>query len=68
MLLYVDPREGSKKFLKEFDGESQELMLDGGDIAFWGNGPDDIPWFVGIEFTAFVAAKGHPTIKLLGSN
>jgi ERCC4-type nuclease len=24
--------------------------MDGGDIAFWGNGPDDEPWFFGIEF------------------
>lgn len=25
------------------------MTLQGGDIAFFGNGPDDTPWFVGIE-------------------
>jgi ERCC4-type nuclease len=26
------------------------MMLDAGDVAFWGNGPDDEPWFIGIEY------------------
>lgn len=50
MLLYIDPREGSEPFLKEFEGESEEMTLDGGDIAFWGRGPEDTPWFIGIEY------------------
>lgn len=49
MLLYIDPRSGSDKFLELFEGECEEMLLQGGDIAFWGLGPDDTEWLVGIE-------------------
>lgn len=26
------------------------MMLDAGDVAFWGNGFEDEPWFIGIEY------------------
>lgn len=48
MDILIDPREGSKKFLNSFDG-AQSVLLDAGDMAFVGNGPDNVPWFIGIE-------------------
>ncbi len=50
MLLYIDPRAGSKTLLDRFQGESEEMLLSGGDIAFWGVGPDDEPWWIGLEY------------------
>lgn len=51
MLIYVDPRAGSNKLLERFKGESESMMLEAGDIAFWGNGPDGPQtWWIGIEY------------------
>lgn len=50
MELFIDPRAGSNKLIEKFPGECQEMMLDFGDIAFWGNGPDNEPWYIGIEY------------------
>lgn len=49
MQLLIDPREGSKTFLKDFGGECDKIHLDGGDFAFTGKGPDDAVWLIGIE-------------------
>jgi ERCC4-type nuclease len=48
--LLIDPRAGSEKLLEKFPGECQSFTLEFGDVAFWGNGPDDVPWFIGIEY------------------
>lgn len=50
MLLYIDPRAGSNKLPAKFQDEYEEMFLEGGDVAFWGNGPGDEPWFIGIEY------------------
>ena len=50
MMLYIDPREGSNKLLEKFPGECEAMTLEAGDIALWGNGPDDVPWWIGIEY------------------
>lgn len=50
MLLYIDPLAGSKKLLDKFPGESEPMLLEGGDVAFWGIGPNDEPWWIGLEY------------------
>jgi len=51
MHLYIDPRAGSKPLLNKFPGECEESVLEFGDIAFFGNGPEDSPvWYIGIEY------------------
>ena len=50
MMLYIDPRAGSSKLLEKFPGESEPMMLESGDIAFFGNGPDGQVWWIGIEY------------------
>ena len=50
MLLYIDPREGSKKLLTRFGDECESVRMDAGDVAFFGNGPDDQVWWIGIEY------------------
>lgn len=48
--ILIDPREGSKKFIKLFEEDERDIVrLDGGDFAFTGNGPDDTTWLFGIE-------------------
>ena len=49
-MLYIDPRAGSNTLLDKFPDECEELTLDYGDVAFFGNGPDNITWFIGLEY------------------
>ena len=50
MWLQIDPRAGSEKLLSKFPGECESLLLDAGDIAFFGEGPDNSPWYIGLEY------------------
>ena len=49
-MIYIDPRAGSQKLIEKFPGECESMRLEFGDIAFWGNGPENEPWWVGIEY------------------
>ncbi len=49
MKLYIDPRAGSEKFIHIFGDECESAYLPAGDIAFFGNGPANREWYVGIE-------------------
>lgn len=48
MDILIDPRAGSKEYLKSFEGASP-AQLDAADMAFTGNGPGNQTWFIGIE-------------------
>ena len=50
MELFIDPRAGSKPLIDKFPGECTEQLLEAGDIAFFGNGPDNAVWYIGIEY------------------
>ena len=50
MEIQIDTRTGSNKLIEKFPGECIEAILDFGDIAFFGNGPDNTPWYIGIEY------------------
>lgn len=50
MHLLIDSRAGSNKLYEKFDPSEAELTtLEFGDIAFLGEGPDNSPWYIGIE-------------------
>lgn len=49
-MIYIDPRAGSNKLFSYFEGECEEMILEGGDVAFFGNGPENTQWFIGIEY------------------
>lgn len=51
--IQIDCRAGSNKFISHFDCK-KDTYLDSGDICFYGNGPDNALWCIGIE---------HKTIK-----
>ncbi len=50
MQLQIDPRAGSEKLIAKFPGECEATTLEFGDIAFFGNGPDNVVWYIGIEY------------------
>ena len=50
MQLYIDSRAGSNKLIEKFPGECEESQLEFGDIAFFGKGPDNQTWYIGIEY------------------
>lgn len=50
-MIYIDPRAGSNKLLEKFhEAEREPMTLEGGDIAFFGEGPENALWFIGIEY------------------
>ncbi len=47
----IDTQTGSVKLLEYFKPEEVEpCILPAGDIAFFGNGPEDNVWYIGIEY------------------
>lgn len=50
MHLYIDTRAGSNKLLDYFDGECRPSLLESGDVAFFGVGPGNTDWYIGIEY------------------
>lgn len=51
MKLQIDPRAGSNKLINKFDeAEVEVTTLPAGDVAFFGNGPEDNVWYIGIEY------------------
>jgi ERCC4-type nuclease len=49
-MILVDNRAGSKELFPLFPrGKARLTRLEYGDFAFEGNGPDSIPWLIGIE-------------------
>lgn len=49
--MQIDDRAGSNKLITKFDeGEAEIARLEFGDIAFFGNGPNNDVWYVGIEY------------------
>ncbi len=49
-MIYIDPRKGSGELLPLFPaGDAKLEHLDYADFSFIGNGPDSIPWLIGIE-------------------
>lgn len=51
MNLQIDSRAGSNKLIEEFEEtEVEETILPAGDVAFFGNGPNDDVWYIGIEY------------------
>lgn len=49
-MILVDNRAGSKELFSLFPrGRAKLTRLEYGDFAFTGNGPDGVPWLVGIE-------------------
>jgi ERCC4-type nuclease len=50
-MFLIDDRAGSNKLIEKFDaGEATPTRLEAGDIAFFGNGPNDDVWYIGIEY------------------
>lgn len=51
MKLQIDPRAGSNKLIDKFEEDEVEVAtLPAGDVAFFGNGPNDDVWYIGIEY------------------
>ena len=51
MHIQIDSRAGSNKLITKFEeGEAELAILEFGDIAFFGQGPDDDVWYIGIEY------------------
>ena len=50
-MFQIDDRAGSNKLAEAFDpGECELTRLKAGDIAFFGNGPNNDTWYIGIEY------------------
>jgi len=49
-MILVDSRQGSKELLRFFPKDIAQLAtLEYGDFSFVGNGPEGVPWLIGIE-------------------